>query len=265
VTAQPADPEYVRYSKHGHVAVITLNRPERLNAMGRDVLAGLASSMMAFEADDDARVAVLTGTGRALSVGMDIKEKAASPEEDPAALPDISPLVNKFFPFRKDDFDKPIIAAVNGLALGGGFFLAANSDLVVAAEDAVFEVSEVQRGWVAGWWYGRLLNLPRHIGMELALGGRMTAERAYQVGFVNEVVPAEQLLDAALARAERIAALPPLAVRHTRSLFMEASPTVGEPTWRRWEQAMAEVTRSEDVLESRRAFLEKREPRFRGR
>jgi enoyl-CoA hydratase/carnithine racemase len=254
----------VQYRKHGHVAVITLNRPDRLNAMGRDMLAGLASAMMAFEADDDARVAVLTGTGRAFCVGMDIKEKASHPGENPAALPDISPLVNRFFPFREDDFEKPVIAAVNGMAMGGGFFLAANSDLVVVAQDAVFEISEVSRGWVAGWWFGRVLNLPRHVGMELAMGGRITAERAYQVGFVNEVVPPGRLVDAAVERAQRIAALPPLAVRHTRSLFMEASPKVADPTWRRWERVMDEITRSEDVLEAQRAFVEKRAPRYRG-
>src|SRR5581483_3941615 len=169
VTAPPLGPaadeertEYVEYRTDGSVAVITMNRPERLNALSRDTLAGLARAFMRFEADDETRVAVLTGTGRAFCVGMDMKEKAAHPDEDPAALPDISPLVNRFFPFRADDFVKPVIAAVNGLAIGGGVFLTVNSDLVVAAEEAQFEISEVKLGWVAGWWFGRLLNLPRH-------------------------------------------------------------------------------------------------------
>lgn len=126
--------------KKDRIVTIRMNRPERLNAMGRELMVGLAKAWIEFRDDPDALVAILTGTGRAFCVGMDIKERLESGQPG-LGLPDISPLVSPFWPNR--NLNKPVISAVNGFALGGGFFLATTADLCVAAESAVFEITEV--------------------------------------------------------------------------------------------------------------------------
>src|SRR5262249_11841371 len=158
----------VEYEKQEHIAIITMNRPERRNAMSRDLMLGLAGSWQRFAADNDARIAILIGTGSSFCAGMDIKERFSSGERG-LGLPQI-PIRD---PFWFEELEKPTIAAVNGYALGGGFFFASRADFRVAVPSAVFEITEVAHGVVAGYDLVLLReNLPYAVAAGLAAGGR---------------------------------------------------------------------------------------------
>jgi enoyl-CoA hydratase/carnithine racemase len=257
----------VEYSKDGHVAVVTLNRPEHMNAINRGLLVAMAEAFIEFRDDPDAFVAVLTGAGRGFCSGLDLKEARRAAPEGELALMDISPLVNPFwdgFKGRNPELKKPVIAAVNGWALGGGLFLAAAADLALAAESARFELV-VSRGLPAGWDTGLRLGLSLHASLELALGERMDAQRAYDVGLVNKVVPDDRLLEEALALAGRLASRPPLAIRANLELVRAALPTPSPELQERFLELFEAAQESEDAKESVAAFLEKRSPVFKGR
>ena len=251
--------DVVTYERRGHLAIITLNRPDQLNALNRALVQGLAEAWTRYQAEDDAWIAILTGRGRAFCAGRDIKERQAEGEVGTGL-----PKSTVRDPFWKDELEKPTIAAVNGPALGGGFFLAARADLRVAAESATFQITEVVRGSLAGFHIGTWHNLPSGIAAELAVGETLTARRAYEVGFVNRLVPDGQALPAAIQWAEGILERPPLAVdynlRLARRLRTRRVPDVI------WEQAkawQAELVRGHDLNESFRAFLERRKPVYR--
>ena len=252
----------VEYKKQGHIVIITMNRPERHNAMSEELLLGLAESWQQFAADDDAHIAILTGTGKSFCAGMDIKERLASGKPG-LGLPQIP--VRDLFWF--EELEKPTIAAVNGYALGGGFFLASRADFRLAVSSAIFEITEVVRGTIAG--YEAVLtreNLPYAIAAELAAGGRLTAERLYQVGFLNRLAEPGQLLDTAMALATDLIQRPPLAVdynlRLVRTLSRLALPADLTEQARQYSR---ELQHSEDLKESLRAFIEHRPPAFRKR
>lgn len=252
----------VEYEKQEHLVIITMNRPERRNAMSRDLLLGLAESWQRFATDDDARIAILTGTGNAFCAGMDIKERLSSGERG-LGLPRI-PLRD---PFWFEELEKPTIAAVNGYALGGGFFLASRADFRIAIPSAIFEITEVVHGTIAG--YEVLLtreNLPYAVAAELAAGGRLTAERLYQVGFLNRLAEPERLLETAVAFATEILRRPPLAVDANLQLLRSLSRTpLPEDITGRARHYARELQQSEDLQESLRAFIERRPPVYRGR
>jgi len=239
-----------------------MNRPERHNAMGHDLFLGLAESWQRFATDNEARVAILTGQGNSFCAGMDIKERLASGEPG-LGLPKI-PVRD---PFWFEELEKPTIAAVNGYALGGGFFLAARADFRIAVPTALFEITEVVRGNIAG--YELLLtreHLPYAVAAELAAGGRLSAERLYQVGFINRLAEPDRLLEVALAFATDLTQRPPLAVDYNLRLLRRLSrmPLPGDIT----EQARGYshiLQHSEDLQEALRAFLQRRAPVFRGR
>jgi enoyl-CoA hydratase/carnithine racemase len=265
---------FVDYTRHDNTGLIRINRPERLNALGVDVLTQLAEAFIECRDDPQVRVVILTGTERSFCVGMDIKEQTASGATQ-LSLPDIRPLVNPYWdptaairpswgPDTPLPLGKPVIAAVNGFAFGGGFFLAARSSLCIASTSATFEISEILRGGQAGWDIGFTESLPRHIAVELALGTRMSAERLYSVGFVNQLVSPGELIDRSLAEAERIASLPPLAVRAAMELVSSLVPTVPDAVIRRAAQLRREVFGSADAAESLRAFIERRAPVYSG-
>ena len=252
----------VEYEKQGHIAIITLNRPERRNAMSRELMLGLAESWQRFAADNDVRIAILIGTGNSFCAGMDIKERLTSGEQG-LGLPQL-PIRD---PFWFEELEKPTIAAVNGYALGGGFFLASRADFRIAVPSAIFEITEVVHGVVAG--YEVLLtreNLPYAIAAELAAGGRLTAERLYQVGFINRLAEPDQLRTTAVTFATEILRRPPLAVdanlRLLRSLSRIPLPEGVTESARHYAR---ELQQSEDLQESLRAFLEHRLPVYRGR
>jgi enoyl-CoA hydratase/carnithine racemase len=255
----PVLPDPVRYEVTGGVAWLTINRPEARNALNKAVRDGLYESVRRFNADDSAKVLVLTGAGdRAFCAGGDLKEMADAGLRVPP--PDFLPQFG-----RNIVVDKPTIAAVNGVAYAGGFLLAQNCDLVIAAESARFAVTEVKVGRGAPWavplsW----LTGPR-IAMEILLtGDPLTAERAREVGLVNQVVPDGELRAAAQSLAERIAANAPLSVRAAKqTVYLSARMGLAE-AFDEAERIWAPVYTSDDAQEGPAAFRDKRAPVWTG-
>src|SRR5690348_15008854 len=166
-------------------------------------------------------------------------------------------------PFMSGSLEKPVIAAVNGYAMGGGFMLVERTDLRVAAREAVFEVSEAKRWLLGGYNHGHVANLPYPIAMEMALGFRFTAERFYEVGFLNRLVDADQLIPSALAMAEHLLTLPPASRVNTVHMMRQMRPTPALEQ-QRLAAALKDHGAKSDLIESRSAFAEKRVPNFKG-
>ncbi len=245
----------VRYERVGPVAWVTIDRPEARNAINAEVRDGIRSAAERFNADD-AAVLALTGAGEvAFCAGADLKEMAAMRLEVPP--PDYVPQFG-----RTIRVDKPTIAAVNGVAYAGGFLLSQMCDLCVAADHARFAITEARVGREAPWAAPLPWLVPPRIAMELLVtGAPITADRAYDVGLVNRVVPMAGLHDAVQELGELIAANAPLSVaeaKRTVYLAMDAPFDEAEAIW-------APVYRSDDAQEGPRAFAEKRAPRWTGR
>ncbi len=259
----------VHVDQHGSTVVVTIDRPERRNALDRETIGLIGAAFAAAETNDGVRVVVLTGTGeQSFSAGMDLKEFAArSGEADgsraspaPAAGPGLEVFMNRCYP-------KPIVAAVNGPAVGGGFELVMGCDLAVAAEHATFAVPEVRRGVVGAGCSTRLAaRVPPAVAFEMGfIGEPITAARALALGLVNEVVPTGQALDRALEIAAAIAANAPLAVRVTKQLIWDEMGAHNAAEWTAIRSQAAPVFASEDAREGARAFAEKRAPVWTGR
>lgn len=247
------------YALDGPVGWLTINRPEARNALNREVREGLFDGFRRFSADPAARVLVLTGAGdRAFCAGGDLKEMAADALQVPP--PDFLPQLG-----RNIDVDKPVIAAVNGVAYAGGFLLAQNCDLVVAADTARFAITEVKVGRGAPWAAPLPWLIPPRVAMQLLLtGDPIDAARAHQLGLVNEVVPLEGLREAAQALAERIAANAPLSVLAAKATVRLMADLPLAEAYQRAEEIWAPVYRSQDAQEGPRAFAERRQPVWRG-
>ncbi|WP_089103734.1 crotonase/enoyl-CoA hydratase family protein [Streptomyces hyaluromycini] len=245
---------------HDRVLVITLNRPAQKNAMTLAAAHLVAEAVDRLDDSPDLSVAVLTGAGGTFCAGMDLKrfalgERPALPGRGFGGLVEAPP-------------EKPLIAAVEGWALGGGCELALACDLVVAAQGARFGLPEVRRGLVArGGGMIRLpQRLPRSVAMELLLtGDPIDAERAERLGLVNRVVPEGQALEAALQLAGRVAENAPLAVRCAKAVASAAPGWPQEEVWRRQAPFSDAVFASQDAREGARAFVERREPKWTGR
>jgi enoyl-CoA hydratase len=240
-----------------HVEILRIDRPEAKNAINDVVAHALEDALDDIESDTAVRVVVITGTGDTFSAGADLKMVAAGNSQ---AF--ITPR-GGFAGFVARDFPKPVVAAVNGTAVAGGFEIALACDLIVAAEGARFGLFEVKRGLFAGG--GGLIRLPRRVSLALAMelaivANAIDAQRAYEVGLVNRVVPAPDVLDCALGLATEIAANSPLAVRNTRRMVREASDLTEAEAWRRSAELSREVFASPDSIEGARAFAEKRPP-----
>jgi enoyl-CoA hydratase/carnithine racemase len=247
---------FVETECHGQVMVIRMNRPERLNALGQELRNGLAEAWGAFRDNDQLEVAVFTGTGRAFCAGEDMKESVqrGTPGGGRPAIAD---------PFMNGTLIKPVIAAINGYAMGGGFQLVERTDLRVAVRGAIFEISEAKRWLLGGYNHGFLAGLPHPIATEMALGFRFTAERLYQVGFLNRLVEPEELLPTALEMAEHLLTLPPAARVNTVYMMRHMQPRVSPPL-QHLAARLREHGAKDDLMESRRAFGEKRQPNFKG-
>ena len=247
------------------IAVVTMNRPEALNAMDAEAYAQLSDAWMRVRDDPEVRVAVITGAGeKSFSVGADLKTFVGSPSDLSAFwLTQQGQLLN-----RGLEVWKPVIAAVNGYCLGGGMTLLLATDIRIAAEHASFGLLEVKRGVLAGnGGTQRVVHqLPHAIAMELLLtGDRFDAETAVRWGLVNKVVPMEALMETALDYARRIARNAPLAVQATKELAVR-SRDMDLATGLRLEQALNRLLQfTGDAVEGPAAFAEKREPTFQGR
>ncbi len=246
----------VETEEHGQVLVVRMNRPERLNALNHEMRTRLAETWTAFRRSDRFEVAIFTGAGRAFCAGEDMKESLAAGQPG-GRRPDIED------PFMSGALEKPVIAAVNGYAMGGGFMLVERTDLRVAVKGAVFEVSEAKRWLLGGYNHGHIANLPYPIAMEMALGFRFTAERFYEVGFLNRLVEPDQLIPTALAMAEHLLTLPPASRVNTVHMMRQMRPAP-TPSQQRLAAALHEHGAKSDLIESRAAFAEKRRPNFKG-
>jgi enoyl-CoA hydratase len=247
-------------SREGNALVLTLNRPESRNAINLALAQAIAAAMDTFEADDDLRVAVLTGAGKGFCSGMDLKGFS---EGEAPVLPG-----RGFAGLTQRQPAKPLIAAVEGFAVAGGCELALACDLIVAAEDARFGLPEVKRGLVASG--GGLLRLPRrvpyHVAMEMALTGEsLGAHSARLHGLVSRVVPPGKALAAALELARAIAANAPLAVLASKEVVRKSRDWPQDRMFELQEPLARTVGESADALEGARAFVEKRPPRWSGR
>ncbi|MCC6387737.1 MAG: enoyl-CoA hydratase/isomerase family protein [Dehalococcoidia bacterium] len=240
----------------GGVTVIRMNRPERMNALGNELRARLAEAWTAFRDDPDSEVAIFTGSGRAFCAGEDMKE---SLERGAAGLPALA----AEDPFMAGKLDKPVIGAINGFAMGGGFQLVEKCDLRVAVRGAVFEMSEAKRWLLGGYQHGHLGGMPHAIATEMAFAFRFTAERLHELGYLNRLTAEEDLLPEARRMAAHLLTLPPAARVNTLVMMRAMRPEVAPD-----REALAGQLRNHgalsDLMESRAAFAEKREPRFKG-
>jgi enoyl-CoA hydratase/carnithine racemase len=246
----------VETEEHGQILVVRMNRPERLNALSGEMRMLLAETWSEFRRNDHYEVAIFTGTGRGFCAGEDMKESLQD-----GAPGGRRPTIED--PFMSGVLEKPVIAAVNGFAMGGGFMLVERTDLRVAARNAIFEISEAKRWLLGGYNHGHIANLPYPIAMEMALGFRFTAERFYELGFVNRVVDADQLMPTAIQMAEHLLTLPPASRVNTVHMMRQMRP---EPSaeLQRLAAALHEHGAKSDRMESRAAFAEKRRPNFKG-
>ncbi|HTT51899.1 MAG TPA: enoyl-CoA hydratase-related protein [Streptosporangiaceae bacterium] len=250
----------VSYERRGPAAWLTINRPEARNALNKAVRDGLWDGVRAFNADGDARVLVLTGAGdQAFCAGGDLKEMASEALQVPP--PDFLPQFG-----RNIEVPKPVIAAVNGVAYAGGFALAQQCDLCLAAEHAKFAITEVKVGRGAPWAAPLPWLIPPRVAMQILLtGDPISAPRAHQIGLVNDVVPAAGLQAAAQRLAERIAANAPLSVLAAKRTVRLVTEQPLSAAFETAEQIWAPVYRSEDAQEGPAAFAGHRPPAWQGR
>jgi enoyl-CoA hydratase len=251
--------EEILYENRDQVALVTINRPESRNAINRGVREGLLAAWERFEHDRNARVAILTGAGTAFCAGADLKEMA---QTKLGALP------RSFLPILNVNVraTKPVIAAVNGGAYAGGWALAQMCDLIIASETARFAISEAKVGRGMPWAVPLTHMIPQKILLEILLtGDPISAQRAYEIGFVNHVVPAEQLMPKAMAMAETIANNAPLTVAAAKEMVYLATDMGRLAGLEAARHLFDHVYKSEDALEGPRAFAEKRKPQWKGR
>lgn len=251
----------IEIERRGAVGIIAINRPEARNAVNGDVAQGMEAALDELEADSSIVSVVITGRGTSFCAGADLKLVAVGRGAELAtARGGFAGMVTR-------RYTKPLIAAVNGPALAGGFEIMLTCDMVVAGEETIFGLPEVRRGLFAA--AGGLIRLPKRIPLavasEMALtGDPIDAQRALALGLVNRVVPMTEVLDAAVALAARIAENGPLAVRNSLAMIQEASDLTEEDAWPRNYALAMEVFASKDSIEGAVAFAEKRTPNWTG-
>lgn len=258
--------QYCGVERDGHLLIVTINRPEVRNALHRAATDELDQVWNTYEADPELRVAILTGAGdKAFCAGYDLKEPSAPPGRSFLATRHprgIGGLALRF------DNSKPIIAAVNGVAVGGGFELALACDIIVAAEHAEFGFPEPRIGRTA--MDGGMHRLVRHVPLKVAMGMLMTGRRVsaaegWRIGLVNEVAPAAELMSAARRWARQILECAPLSVQGTKAAVMAGLGLPLPAAVGLVPAALAKSMESDDHAEGVKAFLERREPRWSGR
>jgi len=241
------------------VAVITMNRPERKNALNNALRLAMFDVWPRFEADASAQVAILTGAGDTFCAGMDLVEAADTQLRIPP---------KNFLPVLGDNIEvtKPVIAAVQGYAYAGGWLLSQMCDLCVADETAKFAITEAKVGRGMPWASPLIYMLPQRILMEVAMtGDPLSAQRAYELGYVNRVMPKGQALAGARELAAKLAANAPLTVRGAKEMVRMATEMGRTAALRASSRAFDSVYLSEDALEGPRSFREKRKPQWKGK
>ena len=254
----------VEYSLEDHVTVIRLNRPERLNAMSPAMGDELVDVLRRFNTDDNAWVGILTGAGRAFCAGRDMKEQAEGFASDGGKVPGREHTGERNR-FGLSDTDKPLIAAVNGFAIGLGWNMTIGCDIRVAASGAQFAMTEVPTGVLGPYWLASVESLPWPIAAEFALlGERVSAERLLACGVLNAVVPQPELMNEARRWAEKFVRLPPRHVRATKALMLATRAVPGPDTRAREREIRNQLAELADSKEAVLAWMEKRPPVFRG-
>ena len=255
-------PEFCIVEKADHVMTVRINRPERLNALHPPGNAELGEVFNDFDADDDMWVAIITGEGRGFSAGNDLRYQAEGGERVPMPM-GFGGLSSRF------DMIKPVIAAVNGVAMGGGFEIALACDLIIASDKAVFALPEPKVGLAA--LAGGMNRLPREIGPKRALGMMLTgrhvpAEEGYQLGFVTEVVPHDNLMERTREWADMITACAPLSIRASKDVaYKSLSMASLQESMEYQYDSIEAMTNGEDFIEGPLAFSEKRAPNWTGK
>ncbi len=263
------DYQDIIYTKEEGIASITLNRPDSMNAFSPEMSASIQRAVQDTATDSEVRVLVITGTGRAFCAGADVKamaqqtsqprreERGRNPEAGSVQLPVL---------LRR--LEKPVIAAVNGVAVGGGLDLACACDIRIASDKARFAEVFIRRGLIPAM--GGTFFLPRLVGIDRACqliwtGDMVDAKEAERIGLVTMVVPHEELENATRELAEKLAKGPPLAIQRAKRAIYEGLEMDLEQTLKYIGPIVSELTASEDHKEGARAFVEKREPVFKGR
>lgn len=255
-------PEFCKVEKSNHVMTVTLNRPERLNAVHPPANAELGEVFDDYAADPDMWVAIITGEGRGFCAGNDLRYQAEGGEQ--VAMPKgFGGLTSRF------DLDKPVYAAVNGVAMGGGFEIALACDIIIASENAVFALPEPRVGLAA--LAGGMQRLPRQIGVKRALGmiltgRRVSAKEGYELGFVSAVAPHDKLLEETHRWVEMTLACAPLSIRASKDVvYRSLSMASLEESMNARYESVATLASSQDFIEGPRAFAEKRPPNWQGK
>ena len=254
------------YEKRDHYAVFTMNRPERLNALGGSMNQDLQAALDDFTVDPAMRCGIVTGAGRAFSAGADLKEMNER-NQDRGAAPRPQPAFDPAGSLRISRNPKPFIAAINGLCIAGGLERALECDIRIASSEAFFGLFEVKRGIMAGYAIHHLARMiPFGEAMYILLtGDRISAERALRSGLIQEVVEPDQVMPRAIAIAEMIAANAPLSVEGTKSVAHQWRQLQIDESYRFGSWVGRVVLNSEDAKEGPRAFAEKRAPNWQGR
>ncbi|MBI4236326.1 MAG: enoyl-CoA hydratase/isomerase family protein [Chloroflexi bacterium] len=254
----------LEYEKRGRIAYLTMNRPEVLNAQNREMYQALARAWADFVDDDNLWVAIVAGNGRAFSSGMDLKERAQM--NAAGSVSDLSR--ERPLPTLGEGLEvwKPVIAAIHGYCLAGGWMLAQHCDFRIASEDAIFGITEVKRG-LTPWW---VVDLPRYIGLGNALevvlmGEHISAQRAHEMGFVHRVVPPDQLMAEAERWANILVENAPLSVWALKEVLYRGLEMTRDEGLATAKHILYRVQQSEDNKEGPRAFAEKRKAVWKAR